>query len=110
MNFRWGRWALRCNLVKDLITNSPIELHELLNDPKFEVGCVEMLGNDLFAVPYKRKNEFVKSHERYNIVLAMLTTAAARVRLYSFMNTVHSSSGCQLLYTGEKKHIFKHAA
>jgi hypothetical protein len=98
--FRWGRWALRCNLVKDLITNSPVELHSLLNDPKFEVGCVEMLGNDLFAVPYKRKNEFVKSHERYNIVLALLTTAAARVRLYSFMEAVHTTPGCQLLYTG----------
>nr|CAD2205760.1 unnamed protein product [Meloidogyne enterolobii] len=59
-NFRWGRWALRCNLSKDLITRSPVELHEVLNDPKLEVGAVEMLATDLFSVPYQSKREFVR--------------------------------------------------
>jgi hypothetical protein len=86
--------------LQDLITKCPVELHTILNDPKLEVGAVEMLGPDLFAVPYQHRREFVRPHDKYNIVIALMTTANARCRLYHYMKCIHMTPGCILLYTG----------
>lgn len=81
-----GRWSLRNNLTRDLITvcdffsknicnvcvhfkSSPFELYRLLEDPKYEKGPLEMLSPELFAVPYKSHSDFVESHDKYNIVV-----------------------------------------
>jgi hypothetical protein len=79
-----------------------------LNDPKKEVGAVEMLAPDLFAVPYQNRQEFVRPHSRYNIVVALLTTANARCRLYEHMERVVQQDGSQLLYKDTDSCIFVH--
>uniref|UniRef100_A0A1I8C3I6 DNA-directed DNA polymerase n=1 Tax=Meloidogyne hapla TaxID=6305 RepID=A0A1I8C3I6_MELHA len=84
---------------KDLITRSPVELHEVLNDPKLDVGAVEMLATDLYAVPYQSKREFVRPHDKYNIFIALITTATARVFLYDYMEQIFNDPDCKLLYT-----------
>nr|CAD2182349.1 unnamed protein product [Meloidogyne enterolobii] len=107
-NSMWGRWALRCNLTQDCITSSPIKLHAILNDPKLEVGAIEMLTPDLFAVPYKNRREFVRPHDKYNIILALITTATARVMLYDFMEKIVNDNECKLLYTDTDSCFFVH--
>ena len=97
---------MRCNLTKDLITSSPVELHTVLNDPKLEVGAVEMLAADLFAVPYQNRREFVRPHDKYNIIIALITTATARVRLYGFMEQIVRDQNCVLLYTDTDSCIY----
>jgi hypothetical protein len=99
-NSFWGRWSLQNNLTRDCITSSPFELHSLLEDPKLEKGPVEMLSRDLFTVPYKRRLDFVDSHNKYNIVIAMYTTSYARTVLYGYMEQIIFEPGCKLLYTG----------
>ena len=81
-NSFWGRWSMRNNMTQDLITESPQKLYKLLADPKLEKGAVEMLSPTLFAVPFTSKSDFVESHDKYNIVLALYTTSYARIRLY----------------------------
>jgi len=71
----------------------------VLNDPKLDVGAVEMLATDLFAVPYQSKREFVRPHDKYNIVIALITTATARVFLYDYMDQIFNDPACKLLYT-----------
>nr|CAD2208735.1 unnamed protein product [Meloidogyne enterolobii] len=107
-NSMWGRWALRCNLAQDCITSSPIRLHTILNDPKLELGAIEMLTPDLFAVPYKNRREFIRPHNKYNIVLALITTATARVMLYDFMEKIVNDNECKLLYTDTDSCFFVH--
>uniref|UniRef100_A0A914M031 DNA-directed DNA polymerase n=1 Tax=Meloidogyne incognita TaxID=6306 RepID=A0A914M031_MELIC len=107
-NSMWGRWALRCNLTKDCITSSPAKLHTVLNDPKLEIGAIEMLTPDLYAVPYKSRREFVRPHDKYNIVLALITTATARVMLYEYMNNIVNEKDCKLLYTDTDSCFYLH--
>uniref|UniRef100_A0A914NEM0 DNA-directed DNA polymerase n=3 Tax=Meloidogyne TaxID=189290 RepID=A0A914NEM0_MELIC len=107
-NSMWGRWALRCNLTQDCITSSPVKLHTILNDPKLEVGAVEMLTPDLFAVPFRNKREFVRPHEKYNIALALITTAKARVMLYKYMDDIVNDKDSKLLYTDTDSCFYVH--
>uniref|UniRef100_A0A914MNU5 DNA-directed DNA polymerase n=2 Tax=Meloidogyne TaxID=189290 RepID=A0A914MNU5_MELIC len=107
-NSMWGRWALRCNLTQDCITSSPMKLHTILNDPKLELGAIEMLTTDMFAVPYKNRSEFIRPHDKYNIVLALITTATARVMLYDFMEKIVNDNECKLLYTDTDSCFFVH--
>jgi len=107
-NAQWGRWGMRCNLTRDLITSCPVELHTVLNDPKLELGAVEALAPDLFAVPYQSKREFARPHDKYNIVIALITTANARVRLYGFMERIFLQQDSVLLYTDTDSCIFAH--
>ena len=107
-NSLWGRWGLRTNLTKDLITDNPMELHRLLNDPKVECGAVEMFSPKIFAVPYRKHADFVKSHDKYNIILALFTTAGARKTLYEYMEKVIKAPGHKLLYTDTDSVIYVH--
>ena len=59
-----------------------------------------MLAQDLFAVPYKSRSEFATSHNKYNIVIALYTTAYARATLYHYMESIIMAPNCKLLYTG----------
>ena len=90
------------NLTQDCITTSPYELFNILENDKLEKGPVEMLSPDLFAVPYKTKNDFARSHNKYNIVIALYTTAYARTILYQYMESIIWSRNHKLLYTGKK--------
>ena len=89
------------NLTQDCITTSPYELFNILENDKLEKGPVEMLSPDLFAVPYKTKNDFARSHNKYNIVIALYTTAYARIILYQYMESIIWSRNHKLLYTGK---------
>nr|CAD2176394.1 unnamed protein product [Meloidogyne enterolobii] len=107
-NSMWGRWALRCNLSQDCITSSPVELHTILNDPKLELGAVEMLAPNLFSVPYKQRREFVRPHDKYNIAVALITTATARIMLYDYMERIVKEKDCKLLYTDTDSCFYLH--
>ena len=107
-NSLWGRWGLRTNLTKDLITDNPLELHRLLNDPKVECGAVEMFSPQIFAVPYRKHADFVKSHDKYNIILALFTTSGARITLYDYMEKAAKAPGHKLLYTDTDSVIYVH--
>jgi len=95
-------------LTKDCITSSPAKFHTVLNDPKLEIGAIEMLTPDLYAVPYKSRREFVRPHDKYNIVLALITTATARVMLYEYMNNIVNEKDCKLLYTDTDSCFYLH--
>ena len=89
------------NLTQDCITTSPYELFNILENDKLEKGPVEMLSPDLFAVPYKTKNDFARSHNKYNIIIALYTTAYVRIILYQYMESIIWSRNHKLLYTGK---------
>jgi len=67
-----------------------------------------MLTPDLYAVPYKSRREFVRPHDKYNIVLALITTATARVMLYEYMNNIVNEKDCKLLYTDTDSCFYLH--
>jgi hypothetical protein len=96
---------MRNNLTQCLITGSPEELCDVLCDKKKEILTIRHVPHhsdpmrDLMVVTHKKKRDFVTAHKRYNIALSLFTTAAARVKLYGYMDQIDSSPYCRLLYT-----------
>lgn len=96
----WGRWSLKNDVSTDIITNRPSEFWSIVNDPKHEIGTIQRIDDGLYMLNYKKKRDFIRSHAKYNVVLSLYTTSAARLHLYSFMERVVKTDGCKLLYTG----------
>jgi hypothetical protein len=90
---------MRNNLSSCLITDSPTELHDLINNKTLDIGVLEYINEHLMMASYKKKASFVIPHSRYNIAISIFTTSAARLRLYSYMDKIASTPGCKLLYT-----------
>jgi len=67
-----------------------------------------MLTPNLYAVPYRNRREFVRPHDKYNIVLALITTATARVMLYEYMDKIVNDNDCKLLYTDTDSCFYLH--
>jgi hypothetical protein len=99
LNCLWGKWSMRNNLSSCLITDSPTELHDLINNKTLDIGVLEYINEHLMMASYKKKASFVIPHSRYNIAISIFTTSAARLRLYSYMDKIASTPGCKLLYT-----------
>ena len=82
-----------------MLTDSAHELHKLLTDPKLEVGAINYINKALVSVPWKKRREWVASHSKYNVVLALWTTSAARLVLLDAMEAVERTPGMKGLYT-----------
>jgi hypothetical protein len=90
---------MRNNLTICELVSSGERLQELASDRRLENVCPSYVTSKLMLVTYERKTDFVSAHARYNIVLSLFTTAAARLKLYEYMDTIVSTPGCRLLYT-----------
>ena len=66
----------------NFVKTSPYELIKLLENPKYEVGHVEMLTEELYAVPYRSLSDFAESHDKYNVVIGLY------FQLYNLCTTV----------------------
>ncbi|CAK5083777.1 unnamed protein product [Meloidogyne enterolobii] len=67
-----------------------------------------MLAPNLFSVPYKHRSEFVRPHDKYNIAIALITTATARIMLYDYMERIVKEKDCKLLYTDTDSCFYLH--
>ena len=101
----WGRFAIRSNLSKTLITDKPHEFFDIVADPTKDVLSVDMLNETTAHVTYNVKDEMVEEVRTSNIFVAIWTTSQARLRLYSFMEQIADTPGCRLLYTDTGKSL-----
>ncbi|KAL3098458.1 hypothetical protein niasHS_000050 [Heterodera schachtii] len=89
LNSLWGRFALRNRLTKTEIVDNDADLGKLLNDDKIELSSLDQLTDRFWMVCYKTKDEHVVEHDTSNIVIALWTTAAARLHLLESMQQVY---------------------
>lgn len=61
---------------------------------------------NVFMMNYRSKTEFIETHDTSNVVVALFTTSAARLKLYNAMQKVVETPGCELLYTDTDSLIF----
>jgi hypothetical protein len=81
------------------MTDEPIKFWAVINDPTNKIGTISRVSDGMYTVNYKKHKAFVRSHAKYNVVLSLFTTSAARCHLYKFMHLVESDPDCRLLYT-----------
>ena len=64
-----------------MIVDNHVDLCKYLDDDTLEVHIREQLDDKHWLICYKRKDENVREHDSSNLVIALWTTAAARVHL-----------------------------
>uniref|UniRef100_A0A914DWP8 DNA-directed DNA polymerase n=1 Tax=Acrobeloides nanus TaxID=290746 RepID=A0A914DWP8_9BILA len=93
---------------KNQIVNWQNSSQNPYKDHKLDVLDATPVSDYTMRVTYRVKEDFVNEHPSSNIVLALWTTSAARVHLYTQMRAIENTSGCSLLYTDTDSVIFKH--
>ncbi|KAL3112525.1 hypothetical protein niasHT_018731 [Heterodera trifolii] len=88
LNSLWGRFALRNRLTVTEIVGNNCDLSMLLNNEKIDISSLDQLTDKFWMVCYKTKDEHVVEHDTSNVVIALWTTAAARVHLLESLQKV----------------------
>jgi len=72
---------------------TPEELYQMFHDETIEMISFEMVGEGDAAqmlLNYRMEEEFVQPLENVNVIIACFVTAHARLRLYSYLETLQS--------------------
>ena len=83
----------RTELIKD-----PVKYVELMDNHRINIMRVDTPGEKIAMVTYEPKEYFVDEHPSTNVVISLMTTSAARLRLLEAMEKV-VASGAEILYT-----------
>ena len=67
-----------------------------MTDPANVVHAVKAVNEEMVLVNYEKADEFIDTLPNVNVVFGAITTAAARLRLYEFMEKLQD----RVLYTG----------
>jgi len=98
LNSSWGKFAQRDNLDQVELCRNRFDLDAIFNNPAFKVKDCVPITDDVVLVNYRRKEEYAVENQFSNVVIALYTTSAARLRLYEFMEQCESNGG-RVLYT-----------
>lgn len=107
-NSLWGRFSMRNNLTKTLITDSPSKFFDIIYDDTLEVTAIDMVNDKAIFLSYAHKKDFVEENPCSNIYVSLWTTSAARLILYEYMEQVVNDPDCEILYNDTDSIVFVH--
>ena len=106
LNSFWGKFGQRENLPQTAQCTSPDQLYKLLDDDCIEVQNIRFSTEDVLEVVYAYKEDSILPNNRTNVFIAAFTTCWARLKLYSYLQTL----GEQVLYYDTDSVIYKWSA
>ena len=106
LNSFWGKFGQRENLPQVQQCTNPDQLYKLTDDDSIEVQNIRFCTEDVFEVVYANKEECIVPNNRTNVFIAAFTTCHARLKLYSYLQTL----GEQVLYYDTDSVIYKWSA
>ena len=106
LNSFWGKFGQRENLPQVEQCTSPDQLYKLMEDDTIEVQNIRFCTEDVLEVVYTYKEEAIIPNFRTNVFIAAFTTCHARLKLYSYLQTL----GEQVLYYDTDSVIYKWSA
>ena len=106
LNSFWGKFGQRENLPQVEQCTSPQELYNITDDDTKQVCDIRFCTEDLIEVVFKTKEEAIFPSNKTNVFVAAFTTCHARLKLYSYLETL----GEQVLYYDTDSVIYKWSA
>lgn len=115
-----GRFGLRNKLSKTLVTTSASQYAKIVFSDRMENVTAELVNEDTMSIVYTPKDGFVTEGTcvvcacilllalgpSTNVIIALWTTAAARIKLYRSMKAIVDTPGCRLDYTDTDSLIY----
>ena len=106
LNSFWGKFGQRENLPQVEQCTSPNQLYDIMGDDSKQVTDIRFCNDDVLEVVYTYKEEAIIPNNCTNIFVAAFTTCWARLKLYSYLQTL----GEQVLYYDTDSVIYKWSA
>ena len=103
LNSFWGKFGERSNKSKTEQITQPHQLYKILTDSAVELSALRICTDDLLEVVYKQHADNDLPSDRTNIFIAAFTTCWARLKLYSYLETLQQ----QVLYYDTDSVIYK---
>ena len=94
LNSFWGKFGEKPNKPKTVQIKDPHELYKLLYDPAVELSTLRICNEDVLEAVYKQSSDNANPSVKSNIFIAAFTTCWARLKLYSYLDTLKK----QVLY------------
>ncbi|XP_053392045.1 uncharacterized protein LOC128554759 [Mercenaria mercenaria] len=102
LNSFWRKFGQRSNMEQvDYVTEPSIYFDKLTSDQE-DVTAVNYVSNEMVEMRWKYAGDFVDSNTKTNVVIAAYTTAQARLKLYSYLDSL----GNRALYADTDSVIF----
>ena len=86
------------------MVTEPKEFFSYMDPAKYEVSDARMVNDEMVEVHYKEKDEFAEQNDKVNIVIAAITTAYARLKLYDLLDLLQE----RVLYYDTDSVIYVH--
>lgn len=98
-----GKFGERSNKPQTHMIQSAHQLYALLNDPSFKISTMRIYSEDVVEVVTTHAEEEVEQNVKTNIFIAIFTTAHARLKLSSALETLQE----RVLYYDTDSVIYK---
>ncbi|XP_055342549.1 uncharacterized protein LOC129591055 [Paramacrobiotus metropolitanus] len=94
LNSFWGKFGQQEDRSNTAMVEKKEVFHDFLFSNKYEVAGFDLVTDEVMAVQYRSKKDYIVTNKKTNVVIAAFTTAYARLHLLKFMEMV----GDRLLY------------
>ncbi|XP_055356751.1 uncharacterized protein LOC129601866 isoform X2 [Paramacrobiotus metropolitanus] len=94
LNSFWGKFGQQEDRSNTAFVEKKEIFHDYLFSNKYEVAGFDLVTDEVMAVQYRSKKDYIPTSKKTNVVIAAFTTAYARLHLLKFMEMV----GDRLLY------------
>lgn len=84
LNSFWGRFGMNANVAQTVTVGTTAELLTYVTDSALEVTSITEVNDDLNMICFRHRDQYIPIVANLNIVVAVMTTAQARVALYQF--------------------------
>ena len=86
LNNFWGHFGMRDNFLSSDYIDNDNSLVDYIFNPKYKDQSVIILNDDFRLITYRLHTNFIQTHRKTNIFIAVYTTAHARLRLYKLLD------------------------
>jgi hypothetical protein len=109
LNSLWGKFAQRNDqYLNEIFTDREISQYfELIHSTEFDISQVVPVQKNMVRVVYKKKKALTKENKNSNVIVAVYTTALARLRLLSYLYKAQEE-GAIVLYCDTDSAMLKH--
>jgi hypothetical protein len=105
LNSLWGKFGQSMDKPQTTYINNERELFKLLGDVNISEIDLNIINNEVIQANYSMKKETMQDPLNTNIMIALTTTAHARLELYNLLDFL----GDRVLYYDTDSVIYKHS-
>jgi len=91
LNSLWGRLAKRNNLTKTIFAKTPQAFFAIVHNEMYVCKDFHIVNDNTICLEYETKKQMVREDKTTNVILASMTTAYARLKLYEYLKKLGES-------------------